>query len=229
MSQNQWDQYADIFDDGVGSGGDALHIACIDPLIARYTGNTSDKNVVDVGCGNGYLFHKLIPGTTYIGVDNAKTLLSKAAVRTTDLSARFVAADITQSLPLDAGIADIVIATMVLQYVADLAPVGKNVLRLLKPRGTFIVIVDHPAHALFARAQELAGKPKGKFLDSASYFAEGTRRKRSLWDKAILTYYHRTVSTYVNAFTGHFRLDHMDEVSEDNETPRILGLKWTKI
>ena len=229
MPQNQWDQYAEIYDEGVGAGGDALHINCIDPIIQKYIGNTSQKNVVDLGCGNGYLFHKLSAGTKYIGVDSANALLAKANGRTKNLSARFVHADITKSVPLDAGIADVVISNMVLQYLPDLSLLRKNVLKLLKSNGIFVVIIDHPAHALFSRAQELIGKPDSKFIDPNSYFVEGQRTKRSLWDKAILTYYHRTVSTYINTFAQSFRLDQMDEVSEDNETPRILGLKWTKI
>jgi len=69
-----------------------------------------------------------------------------------------------------------------------------------------IVIIDHPGHALFLRAQELTGKKNEKFLDSASYFQPGLRKKKSLWDKAILEYYHRPVMDYINVFTPYFHL-----------------------
>ena len=228
MSNNQWDTYADVFDEGIGSGGDTLHTKCIDPVLLRYVGDTTEKNVVDLGCGNGYFFHKLPAGTKYIGVDDSKELLAKASGRIQDLSTRFVQADIARGLSLGAGIADVVVCNMVLQYIPDLSGVRKNVFKILKNRGVFAISIDHPAHALFVRAQTLAGKADTKFLTSASYFTEGQRQKRSLWDKAVLTYYHRTVAAYVNAFSSQFRLDRMDEVSEDGETPRILGLKFIK-
>ena len=230
MSNNQWDTYADLLDERIGTGGDDLHTKLIDPLIVSYAGDTSGKTVVDLGCGNGYLFGKLSPRARFIGVDGSDLLLEKAKERTKKLeSTQFISSDISKPLPLDDHIADIVIANMVLQYVPDLAGVCQNITRILKKDGLCIMIIDHPGHLLFLRAQEVAGKSNNKFLDSTSYFIEGERRKKSLWDKAILTFYHRTVTSYINAFAKQFHLDQMDEVSEDGEMPRVLGLKWKKI
>ncbi len=165
----------------------------------------------------------------YIGIDSSESLHKKAKNRTKFLlSVNFLKADISAEIPIATGTADVVIANMVLQYVTDLAGVCKNAVRLLSKHGVFIITVDHPSHALFVRAQELAGKKNAKFIDIDSYFSEGKRRKRSLWDQAILTYYHRTIAGYINSFVSELRLDQIDEVSEDNEMPRILGLKFIK-
>ena len=91
-----------------------------------------------------------------------------------------------------------------------------------------IVIIDHPAHALFLRAQELVGKKNGKFLTSASYFTPGLRLKKSLWGKATLEYYHRPLKEYLNVFTNKFRLQKFEELVEDEEVPRIAGFLWQK-
>lgn len=224
MTHTQWDQYADLVDARIGDGGDDLHVRCIDPLISQYVGNTSGKTVVDLGCGNAYLSQKMSPGTIYIGVDSSAKLLEKARKHCPD--AQIIHADIEQDISLPPESCDIIIANMVLQYASDLSAIGTNVHRLLRPGGIFVVIIDHPSHALFARAQSLAGKTEQKFIDLASYFMEGERTKHSLWDKAILTYYHRIVATYVNTFAKTFRLARMDETSVDGEIPRILGMKW---
>lgn len=221
---NQWDDHADLIDDRIGSGGDDLHIKLIDPLILSYLGDVFGKTVLDLGCGNGYLFHKLSGVASYTGIDSSPKLLERARQRIP--SGTFIQTDISQ--PLGQPKVDVVVCNMVLQYVPVLDGVVFNVARLLKPEGVFVMIIDHPSHALFVRAQQLVGKNSDKFLDLASYFQEGKRAKKSLWDKAVLTYYHRTLASYVNAFSQSLHLDRMDEVSEDGEMPRILGLKFIK-
>lgn len=230
MRHNQWDQYADLVDHRIGEGGDDLHTKLIDPMILSYVGDTSGKTVVDLGCGNGYLYNKVVSPGAYIGIDFSKKLLEKARNRTKILpSTHFIYADITKRLPLKPKSADIVVCNMVLQYVPRLDGVVSNIISILKTSGVCVVVIDHPAHTLFLRAQELAGKPNDKFLDSMSYFREGRRRKKSLWGKATLTYYHRTLASYINVFSASFRLDQASEASEDGEMPRILGLKWRKL
>lgn len=225
---NQWDQYADLYDTGIGNAGDTLHTSLIDPLIFSYTGDVSSKSVIDLGCGNGYLADKL-NAKSYIGIDSSAELIKKAGIRHRNIPAiRFIKADISKSLPQTITPSDTVIANMVLQYVDDLSLVSRIIPGLLVTGGAFIAVVDHPAHALFVRAQALAGKHDDKFIDNSSYFNEGIRRKNSLWGKAVLTYYHHTIASYVNASTGILRLDRMDEVSEDKEMPRIFGLKFSK-
>ena len=230
MSTNQWDQYADLVDERIGDGGDALHTKCIDPLILTHAGDTTGKTVVDLGCGNGYLYNKLRSPGSYIGIDYSEQLLEKAKNRTKILpSTYFILSDITKPLAIKPNIADVVVCNMVVQYLSSLEGVVSNVVSLLTAGGTAIVVLDHPAHSLFMRAQELSGKKNDKFITSASYFSEGLRKKHSLWGKATLTYYHRTIATYINAFSASLRLDQMQEVSEDGEMPRILGLIWKKL
>jgi SAM-dependent methyltransferase len=226
---NQWDTYAALVDDRIGSGGDDLHTKLIDPLILSYIGNPKAKDVIDLGCGNGYLFGKLPGLSSYTGVDSSEKLLGYAKKRLPKRSdVTLLQSDIAGPLSLpDAG-ADLCIANMSLQYVPSLENIPAEIFRLLRPGGVFILIVDHPGHALFARAQELAGKPNEKFINFGSYFNEGVRQKNSLWNKAVLSYYHRTTASYLNAFSGFFTAEHMDELTKDGETPRILGIKFVK-
>lgn len=206
---NQWDTYAELYDTGIGTNGDLLHTSLINPLIERYMGNKKYEAILDAGCGNGYLL-KILAGNVQrvVGIDASEKLLSTAAKKTKGLSnASIVSGDIAQKLPFKSGSFDLVIANMVLQYLPSLDVFASESARIVKPGGSLIVIVDHPAHALFLRAQELAGKKNEKFLTSASYFTPGKRSKKSLWDKATLKYFHRPLEAYVNPFTKYFSLD----------------------
>lgn len=227
----QWDTYAELFDERIGTGGDDLHARIIDPLILDYAGDTTGQSVIDLGCGNGYLAHKLAGLNRYTGVDVSENLLTKARIRVGSIAYKvsFINADISRPMPVsEEPPHDIAILNMVLQYVEHPDGAALNAAGLLKVGGICIVILDHPAHQLFARAQELAGTPNDHFTDSTSYFETGFRTKKSLGGKATLSYYHRTIADYVRAFTPRFHLDRMDELSEDGETPRILGMKWVK-
>lgn len=232
MSTNlsQWDTHAQLYDQGMGDSGDELHTFSIDPLLFSYLGDYSGKTIVDAGCGNGYLTAKLAKVARAVyGIDGSGELLSRARERCEHLSnVSFQQLNLVDPLPLDHASVDVVIANMVLQYLPQLATFSVEVHDVLKSQGQLILILSHPSHELFVRAQHLAGKTNEKFLNTGSYFQTGERTKKSLWDKAVLTYHHRTVSEYINAFTPHFKLERMDELSEDNEIPRILGLKFVK-
>lgn len=229
---NQWDKYATLYDKGIGDSGDDLHKKLINPIIFYLIGNYKNKTVLDAGCGNGYLLKQLsahTPNCQLYGIDSSNELLKFAQENLNNKRILLKKENLTKILSLNSNLFDIVIVNMVLQYLPELDTFAKEIHRILKPNGMLVVIIDHPAHSLFLRAQELIGKKNEKFIDSGSYFTEEKRTKKSLWDKAILEYYHHPIKSYINTFTSFFKLDKMEEKTEDNEIPRILGLKWIKI
>lgn len=225
---NQWDKYAQIFDSGIGDGNEDLHKNLLDPLIFKYLGDRHYSTVVDAGCGNGYLLNKLVDHSAkVIGLDYSEKLLEIAKKRTAiHNNIEILRADFTEKLPLGNDSADAVIANMVLQYVPSLEMFANESHRILRKDGIIIVLVDHPGHYLYARAQELAGKKDSHFINLGSYFKSERIKKNSLWGKALLEYYHRPISEYINPFTKYFCLSEINEISEDSEKPRILGLKF---
>lgn len=227
---NQWDTFASLFDQRMGDGGDELHQKCIDPLILRFLGDFANSSILDVGCGNGYLLKKLAKhAKKVVGIDYSKELVSIAKRHLHHQeNVQIQHANIIDPLPFPDATFEYIITNMVLQYVPTLETFALSARHVLKPGGSLIIIIDHPAHSLFFRAQALAGKKETKFIDNKSYFEFGMRRKKSLWNKAILDYFHRPLKDYINIFTPHFKLIEFDELSVDNEIPRIAGFKWKK-
>jgi len=230
MKTNQWDTYAQLYNRGIGLAGDSLHQKLIDPLIFSFLGEFANKTILDAGCGNGYLLTKLAEQAKSVtGADQSKELLKFARKNVAGFkNVKLVQVNLLDPLPFDHATFDVVIANMTLQYLPELATFAMAAHDVLKARGQLIVIIDHPAHALFLRAQELVGKKNGKFLTSASYFTPGLRLKKSLWGKATLEYYHRPLKEYLNVFTNKFRLQKFEELVEDEEVPRIAGFLWQK-
>lgn len=227
---SQWNKYSSLYNKGKGQNGDDLQNNLIQPTLTEFISNTSKKKVFDAGCGNGFLENQFAKDAEEIvAMDSSIELLNFAKSNAKQKNIQFQLGDLTEKLDLKDNYFDLVISNMVLQYLPDLKTFAKEVNRILKEGGIFVMFIDHPAHALFLRAQELVGKKNEKFLDSDSYFKSGLRKKNSLWDKAVLQYYHRTVSDYLNVFSGLFQLIEIQEISDDGETPRILGVKWKKV
>lgn len=153
-------------------------------------GDGQVKTVLDAGCGNGYLLRKLSSRAEQIvGIDSSDELLSIAKKNTVGCAnVSTIKNDLMKTLSLKDKTFDVVIANMVLQYLPSLENFSAECSRILKREGRFIMIIDHPSHAAYLRAQELAGKKNEKFLTSGSYFTEEKRTKKSLWNKAILEY-----------------------------------------
>lgn len=224
----QWNQYAELYHQGKGISGDDLHNDLIKPTLDKFLGDYSGKRVLDAGCGNGFLENYLAEkAKQVVGIDSSEKLLSFAKKNISQENVEFKQENLLEKLPVADSSFDIVIANMVLQYLPELSIFAQETERTLKPNGTFLMFIDHPSHALFLRAQELMGKKNEKFINSGGYFESGLRKKHSLWNQAILQYYHRPLSNYLNVFSKHLRLDQVEEVSNDGEIPRILGAKWT--
>lgn len=231
LTSNQWDKVAEIYHRGIGRKGDVLHQKYIDPLIFEFLKGTTKADILDAGCGNGYLLHGLAKyAKSMVGLDYSKRLLDFAKDHTKPLkNVMLLHANLLKTLPLENKTFDVVIANMVLQYLPELTMCAKESSRVLKKEGTLIVVVDHPGRQLFARAQELKGHKSDKFLRTGSYFETSMRTKKSLWDTGLLEYFHRPIKEYLNPFTPYFHLSKMAENSEDGECPRILGLKFKKL
>lgn len=226
----QWNQYSTLYHQGKGTDGDDLHKTLIAPTLHKFMVKGQYQHILDAGCGNDFLTKQLAEtAKEAVGIDSSVELLQFARDNFQQQNIKFELANLSEKLNFADTSFDLVVANMVLQYLPSLENFASETKRLLKNGGAFFMFIDHPAHALFLRAQELVGHKNTKFLDSDSYFQQGLRKKNSLWDKAILQYYHRTIADYFNIFAKDFRLIEMQEISNDGETPRILAVEWRKI
>lgn len=54
-----WQDFADWWDKKQGEDGDLWHRTLIDPAVLRVLGDVHSKEVLDLGCGNGYFSRRL--------------------------------------------------------------------------------------------------------------------------------------------------------------------------
>ena len=112
--------------------------------IAREIGPVSDKVLVDVATGPGFLLvelGKLLPGATLIGTDQAGPMLpiAQQEARRASLVLRTEHCP-AERLPLADGEADVVTCKQLLHEAADVAAVLREAARVLKPGGRLFLV-----------------------------------------------------------------------------------------
>jgi SAM-dependent methyltransferase len=125
----QWDRVrADLY----GGGADLLPLAALlDP-----------RGVVgDLGCGTGQTTAALAPYVSQvIAVDESSAMLAAARKRLGALENVELRSGRLEDLPVDAGLLDAAVLSLVLHFVVDPATVLAEVARILKPGGCLLIV-----------------------------------------------------------------------------------------
>ncbi len=108
--------------------------------------NLSDGlKVLDVGCGDGYYLHLLSSlrvKLSLTGLDSDKKALESAKKNLLGKKIRLVY-DKAEELPFKSNSFDRIIASEVLEHIEDDVQAIREIRRVLKPRGIFVVSVPH--------------------------------------------------------------------------------------
>lgn len=133
-------------------------------LVRYFGGRQKAQEILDVGCGNGWLTHHLaeIPGTKVTGADINFTELQQAArVFSNDPNLRFVHGDIRSGILAERAFCCIIFAASI-EYFPSLKKIIHYCFSLLKPGGE-IHILDSP----FYRPEQIEKAKR----QSQAYFA----------------------------------------------------------
>lgn len=97
----------------------------------------SGKHVLDLGCAGGFMSEALDDrGAKVTGIDPAEEAIAAARAHASDRDIRYEVG-VGEALPFDDASFDAVVCVDVLEHVADLAQVIREVARVLKPGGVF--------------------------------------------------------------------------------------------
>jgi len=159
----------------------------------------SGKNVLDNGCGTGWLGKMLQnKGAEVIGTDISDTLLEEAAKYIPTQKAS------SYELPFGDQTFDYVVSFMVIHVLDDPAKAIKESWRVLKPNGKFYVGIVHPMAEKWNEQTELC------YLDPSSF----TKTEERAWifnltngQKFTKHYLHRPLSFYEKEFNKLFKIN----------------------
>ncbi len=194
----RYDQVADFYVSEVGDGLDDPATAALLGLI----GDVAGRRLLDLACGQGRVTRELAGrGAVVMGADLSAVLIAQAtAVEETDpLGIEYRVADAGDESDFPEGSFDGVVCNFGISDIDDLDATLGTVRRMLKPGGFFVISLLHPCFPGWTESVSASWPP------GAGYFSEGWWRAEALSSKLRqqVGATHRTMSTYLNALTGH--------------------------
>ena len=117
-----WEELADWYDIKQGDRGDLWHRTLIDPVLLRVIGSCRGKEVLDFGCGNGYLSRRLARrGASVTAVDASPRMIRNARGHDprNSLGVKYLRSDATNLKGVPDAKFDLVFANMSLMDMAD--------------------------------------------------------------------------------------------------------------
>lgn len=126
----------------------------IDPLLARWVRQNKVGTILDLGCGQGLYATKTEGVSSYIGVDPSKYLIEYAKYKYPKENRTFLVGN-AYDLPIETVSIDACFSITVWFHLKDLFRASKELARVLKKKGHFIIITPNPkAYDLWSNSYE---------------------------------------------------------------------------
>jgi SAM-dependent methyltransferase len=226
--ESEWDAVAEARHRQIISGNDVSYHKILIPTIMRLIGDASDKTILDVGCGTGYLASKLAATARYvIGVDASKGMIDIAKREFGQIPhLEFVNQTIEEfSREKLVPKFEIAVANMSLNTMLDLDKSLEAISNLLVPKGIFVFNVTHPCFYNQYR----------KYESTETFQYENPHIQRG---KLIISnepqglpmptvHFHRPLQEYFKCLrTAAFAIDELLEPYPDLDTQKMYLTPW---
>jgi SAM-dependent methyltransferase len=179
------------------------------PIIRELLGKVADLSILDLGCGDARFGRELLDAGAahYLGIDGSQNMITLAQQTLAGTSAQLIRHSIEDwSYPATAF--DLVVARLVLHYIADLPSLFARVFDTLRPDGRVIFSVEHPVITSCDRAYPPGSMRQDWIVDT--YFDTGVRV--TTWLGGRVEKYHRTIEDYFLMLQGAgFRVEQLRE------------------
>ena len=235
-----WEANADVWDACMGDeGNDFFNLLCW-PALASLLDIQTGRRYLDIACGNGLTTRRLAAlGAQVTAFDFSARLIEKAKARSTSYQTliTYTVIDATneqQLLSLGEEGYDAALANMALFDMADIEVLFQTLPRLLRPSGSFVFSITHPA---FNNASSMhvveeidyEGEIKTVYSVKISrymshYQAKGLALRNQIKPQM---YFERPLQYYVNlGFQNGFVLDGFEERAFPPDHPQSSPLGW---
>ena len=150
LAHEAWEGLAEFWDEQMGDAGNAHHRTLIGPNVERLLEIEPGQRILDVACGTGYFLRRLIDlGAEAVGADFSAKMLAQARRRAKEAGVELDlhevdATDEAALVALGEGQFDSVVSNMALMDMAEIEPLMRAAVRLLRPGGRFVFSVSHP-------------------------------------------------------------------------------------
>ena len=234
-----WEAHAEWWQRRFTDGVDPEYTEQILPLIAEHLPATG--RMLDVGCGEGQVARVAAEqGLEVVGVDPSHTQVLLARERASGPS--YLQGSAT-GLGVGDESVDVVVACLVFEHIADVDAALAEVVRVLRPGGRFLFLLNHPLLQTPGSGwidDQILDPPEqywriGPYLTEADTIEEVER-------DVFIRFFHRPLNRYLNAaFEAGMSLVRMEEpapppgflaraeeYADAASVPRLLFLRFEK-
>ena len=240
-TRRQWETKAEFWDQLHGDAGNRYHRELISPAVERLLAIRPGERILDIACGTGILARRMAAlGADVTAVDFSAAMLGRAQarkqVRGNPVVYKLVDATDEEAL---AGLGESsfagVTSSMALMDMAEIAPLYRAVVRLLKPGGRFVFATSHPAFSsnnpIFLAEEEIVdGKiVRQHYMKIAGYLdVPPTISAGARGEPSPHYYFHRPLSELLGeAFKAGLVLDALEEPAfTPPEDEPLRPLSW---
>lgn len=193
---DDWNRVADSYVQAVGGSDDRIYRQFA-PVLWECLGNVEGLDVLDLGCGHGWLSGKLLEAGAHVtGVDGSAALLERAEEKYSGIT--FLQYDLSAGLPDTDTAFDRIVAHMVLMDIPGLDELIRDVGRVLRPRGKFVFTLPHPCFFNQKMGRDdTTGQP---FRAVTGYHREEVWRIDGFGGH---NHYHRSLTYYFDLLRNH--------------------------
>jgi SAM-dependent methyltransferase len=240
FTREAWEANAEIWDARMGDeGNDFFNVLCW-PTLATLLDPRRGQQILDIACGNGLTSRRLAAhGAQVTAFDFSANLIEKAKTRSANLQSLITyqvvdATDEQALLSLGQASFDAALSNMALFDIADLEPLFRALSKLLKPNGTFVFSLTHPAFnnaSTVFIVEELDDEGEIKTV----YSVKNSRYMTHYQTKGLALrsqpqpqiYFERPLQYYLNlGFRNGFLLDGFEERAFPPDHPQTNLLGW---
>lgn len=196
--KQEWVNLAAAWIKEAREGANANRTGLLDKPMLAACGNLAGLRAVDSGCGEGRFCRLLVQGgaADVLGLDSCGPMV-EAAMELRSGRDEYRVADVQDLGFLDDATFDLAVSYLNQFDLPDFEANNREVFRILRPGGRFIVANLHPMlSAVGAWHRTDDGTTLHVIVDR--YFEEGERNWRIMGEE--LTNFHRSLSTYVRSF-----------------------------
>jgi len=166
-----YDRWAEIYD-----GDDNPLVALEEPWVDRLLGDVRGLTVADVGCGTGRHAIRLAKaGAAVHALDFSDGMLARARAKAGDLNIVFHVHELAKPLPYPDETFDRVLCGLVIDHIADLIGLFREMRRVCRPSGFVVISVMHPAMMLRGSAGPIQ-RPGQRTRNPTSQCAQSVQR-----------------------------------------------------
>ncbi len=202
-----WGKVSQWYDTYLGSD-DSYQMQVILPNLTRVLDLKPGERVLDLACGQGIFAREFAKtGAQVQGADIAPELIAEAKKYGTGIRYDIASAE-SLSFAQDASF-DTVVCVLALQNMEDLPKVCREVVRVLKPGGRFVMVLNHPAFRVLKRSKwgwDEGGVQYRRidgYLSGAKIFIDMHPGKDQKHDAKVQTIsYHRSLQDFFKSLTG---------------------------